>query len=167
MVKVLSCFGIEKGFMTTIHAYTADQNLIDGPHKDLRRARSAAVNIIPTSTGAAKAIGDVIPEMKGKLDGIAVRVPVANGSVTDLTATLKKEVSVDDVNNAFKKAAGDVIEYSEEDLVSSDIIGNPHPCIFDAQNTMVNGKMVKVLAFYDNEFGYSSQLVKLVQMLGG
>ncbi|MFH1697336.1 MAG: type I glyceraldehyde-3-phosphate dehydrogenase [Candidatus Diapherotrites archaeon] len=163
-------FGIEYGLMTTIHAYTADQNLIDGPHSDLRRARSAAINIVPTSTGAAAAIGNVYAPMKEKMDGIALRVPVADGSVTDLTVLLKKEVTVAQVNAAVKKyAEGElkgILQYSEEPLVSTDIVGNKHSAIFDAGMTRVTGgKLVKVLAWYDNEMGYSQRLVEMCGLM--
>ena len=162
-------FGIEKGFITTIHAYTGDQRLVDAPHKDLRRARAAAVNIIPTTTGAAKAVTRVIPELEGKLDGIAVRVPIPCGSVTDLVAWLGREVSVDEVNAKVKEYAEGrmkgILEYSEEELVSSDIVGNPHSSIFDSRKTMTSGNMVKVLSWYDNEFGYSLRLVDLMKFL--
>ena len=172
VVKVLEeNFGIEKGFMTTIHGYTSDQRLLDAPHKDLRRARSAAVNIIPTSTGAAKATGKVIPSALGKLDGVAVRVPVPDGSLTDLVAVLKKNVTVEEVNAAMKKAAEGplkgILEYSEEPLVSQDIIGNPASSIFDAKSTKVIGwNLVKVFAWYDNETGYSNRLVELIEKVG-
>ncbi len=167
MVKVLDDnFGIEKGFMTTIHAYTGDQTTVDSPHKDLRRARAAAINIIPTTTGAAKAVGLVLPHLDGKLDGGAVRVPVADGSLTDFTATLKKEVSADDVNKAMSQAANSnmkgILEYSEDPLVSQDIVGNPHSCIFDGLSTKASGKMVKVVGWYDNEAGYSARTVDLI-----
>ncbi|MEM0359880.1 MAG: type I glyceraldehyde-3-phosphate dehydrogenase [Candidatus Diapherotrites archaeon] len=162
-------FGIEKGFMTTIHAYTGDQVLVDGPHKDLRRARAAATNIVPTTTGAAKAISRVIPELAGKLDGIAVRVPVPCGSVTDFVAWLEREVTVEQVNAAVKKAAEGsmkgILEFSTEELVSSDIVANPHSSIFDSKCTMASGKMVKVLCWYDNEFGYSKRLVDLMKFM--
>ena len=168
MVKVLNdSFGIEKGFMTTVHSYTNDQRLLDLPHKDLRRARSAALSIIPTTTGAAKAVGKVIPELEGKLDGMAMRVPTPDGSITDLVAVLKKEVTAEEINTAFKAAAGGamkgILEYSEEPLVSSDIIGNPHSNIFDAQSTMANGNLVKVVGWYDNEYGYSCRVVDVVK----
>lgn len=172
VVKVLEeSFGIEKGFMTTIHGYTSDQRLLDAPHKDLRRARSAAMNIIPTSTGAAKATGKVIPATLGKLDGVAVRVPVPDGSLTDLVVVLKKNVTVEEVNAAMKKAAEGplkgVLEYSEDPLVSSDIIGNPASSIFDAQSTkVIGGNLVKVFAWYDNEWGYSCRLVELMEKVG-
>ncbi len=170
MVKVLDdAFGVEQGFMNTVHAYTADQRLQDAPHKDLRRARAAAVNIVPTTTGAAKAVGLVLPHLKGKLDGIALRVPVQDGSVTDFVAILKKAPSKEEVNAAFKAAAQGplkgILEYSEEPLVSTDIIGNPHSCIFDAQSTMVIGSMVRVLGWYDNEYGYSCRTADLVERL--
>ncbi len=173
IVKVLNDnFGIEQGFMTTIHAYTNDQRLLDLPHKDLRRARAAALSIIPTTTGASRAIGDVIPELRGKLDGLAFRVPVADGSIVDFVAELKEEVDKDQINNSFKSAAMEmsgILEYSEEPLVSADIIGNPNSCIFDSLSTMVlgdeKGKFVKVLGWYDNEWGYSSRLVDLVKLI--
>lgn len=170
LVKVLDdAFGVEQGYITTIHAFTADQNLVDGPHTDLRRARSASVNIIPTSTGAAKAIGLVIPNLSGKLDGIAMRVPVIDGSVTDLVCTLKKEVSIEDVNVVIKHAAENqmqgILQYSDEDLVSSDIIGNSYSSIFDSKLTKVSGKLIKVIAWYDNEWGYSNRVVELIGKL--
>ena len=170
MVKVLhDTFGIEKGFMTTVHSYTNDQRLLDLPHKDLRRARSAAVSIIPTTTGAAKAIGKIIPELKGNLDGISLRVPTPDGSITDFVATLKKEVTVEQVNSAFKKAAEGsmkgILEYTEEPLVSADIIGTHHSVIYDAQLTMANGKLVKVVGWYDNEYGYSCRVVDLIKKI--
>ncbi len=168
MVKVLNdTFGVEKGFMTTVHSYTNDQRLLDLPHSDLRRSRAAAVSIIPTTTGAAKAVGKVIPELSGKLDGFALRVPTPNGSITDLVAILKKRVTVEEVNEAFKKAANgsmkDIIEYTEDPIVSVDIIGNPHSNIFDALSTMANGNLVKVVGWYDNEYGYSSRVVDLIK----
>ncbi|MBM3309094.1 MAG: type I glyceraldehyde-3-phosphate dehydrogenase [Candidatus Altiarchaeales archaeon] len=172
VVKVLEeNFGVEKGFMTTIHGYTSDQRLLDAPHKDLRRARAAATNIIPTSTGAAKATGKVIPSALGKLDGVAVRVPVPDGSLTDLVAVLKKNVTVEEVNAAMKKAAEGplkgILEYSEEPLVSSDIIGNPASSIFDAKSTkVIGGNLVKVFAWYDNEWGYSCRLAELLEKIG-
>jgi glyceraldehyde 3-phosphate dehydrogenase len=167
MVKVLDdAFGVKQGFMTTIHAYTGDQALVDGPHKDLRRARAAAVNIVPTTTGAAAAVGLVLPHLDGKLDGGAVRVPVPNGSLTDFTAVLDKDVSEQDVLDAFKKAAGGnlegILEYSDEELVSTDIIGNPHSCIFDSKMTKVDGNLVKVIGWYDNEAGYSARTAELI-----
>ncbi len=159
-------FGIIEGIMTTIHSYTNDQRILDLPHSDLRRARAAALNMIPTTTGAAKAIGLVIPELDGKLDGVAVRVPTPNGSLVDLTLTLKEVVSVDEINEAIKVAAeGDmkgILEYSEEPLVSTDIIGNPHSSIFDSGMTSVKGKLIKIFSWYDNEFGYSNRLVDLL-----
>ncbi|MEL6135656.1 MAG: type I glyceraldehyde-3-phosphate dehydrogenase, partial [Bacteroidota bacterium] len=159
MAKVLNDkFGIESGFMTTIHAYTSDQRIQDAPHRDLRRARAAAVNIVPTTTGAAVAVGLVLPELKGKLDGMAARVPVPDGSLTDLTVTLSKEVTAEDVNAAMKEAAEGslkgILEYSEDPLVSSDIVGNPHSCIFDSQLTATMGKQVKVVGWYYNEWGF-------------
>lgn len=167
MVKVLQdAFGIERGFMTTVHAYTNDQNILDLPHKDLRRARSAAINIIPTTTGAAKAVAEVMPETKGKLDGFAFRVPVPDGSVTDFTAMLSKDVSRNEINDAFLAASNGamkgILEYSTDPLVSSDIVGNPHSCIFDSLSTMVMGNMVKVVGWYDNEWGYSNRIADLV-----
>ena len=170
MAKVLDdLFGIEKGYMTTIHAYTADQNLQDAPHSDLRRARAAALSIVPTSTGAAKAVGLVLPQLKGKLDGNAMRVPTPDGSLTDLTVVLKKEASVDEINNAMKQASEGkmkgILEYSVDPLVSIDIIGNPHSCIFDSQLTSVNGTLAKVVGWYDNEYGYSSRVADLISVL--
>ncbi len=171
MAKVLhEKFTIQKGFITTIHAYTADQNLQDGPHKDLRRARAAAINIVPTTTGAAKAVGLVLPDLKGKLDGNAIRVPVITGSATDLTCLVSRDVTVEEVNAAMKEAAQGpmkgILEYSEDMLVSSDIIGNPHSSIFDAQSTSVNGNMIKVLSWYDNEAGYSARTADLMAKIG-
>lgn len=168
MAKVLNdAFGMEKGFMTTVHSYTNDQALLDLPHKDLRRARSAAVSIIPTTTGAAKAVGKIIPELDGKLDGFALRVPTPDGSITDLVATLKKEVTVEEVNKAFKTAAGSnlkgILEYTEDPIVSADIIGSTYSNVFDALSTMVNGKLVKVVGWYDNEYGYSCRVVDLLE----
>jgi glyceraldehyde 3-phosphate dehydrogenase len=167
MVKVLDeAFGVEQGFMTTIHAYTGDQQLVDGPHKDLRRARAAATNIVPTTTGAAAAVGLVLPHLDGKLDGGAVRVPVVNGSLTDFTAVVSKNVTGNEVLDAFKKAANGtlkgILEYSGEELVSTDIIGNPHSCIFDSGMTKVDGKLVKVIGWYDNEAGYSARTAELI-----
>lgn len=161
-------FGIKRGFMNTIHAYTADQNLVDGPHKDLRRARHAAYNIVPTSTGAAKAIGEVIPELKGKMDGIAIRVPVPDGSCTDLTLELEKNVTKDDINKAMKEAASKelkgILEYTEDPIVSQDIVGNSHSSIFDASLTNVlNGNLVKVISWYDNEWGYSMRMIDMIK----
>lgn len=168
MVKVLEDnFGIEKGFMTTVHAYTNDQVMLDQPHKDLRRARAGAVSIIPTTTGAAKAVGKVLPSLKGKLDGFSLRVPTPDGSITDFVAILKKEVTKEEINMAIKKAAeGSLkgyLEYTEDPLVSSDIIGNPHSCIFDSLSTMANGSHVKVIGWYDNEWGYSCRIVDLIK----
>jgi glyceraldehyde 3-phosphate dehydrogenase (phosphorylating) len=171
MVKVLNdTFGIEQGLMTTVHAYTADQNLQDGPHKDLRRARAAGVNVVPTSTGAAKAIGLVLPELNGKLDGYAMRVPVPTGSVTDLTATVQKATSADEVNEAFKTAAAGgrlkgILKYNEDPIVSSDIVTDPHSTIFDAPLTKVIGNQVKIVGWYDNEWGYSNRLADLVDLV--
>ncbi|WP_129663078.1 type I glyceraldehyde-3-phosphate dehydrogenase [Phytoactinopolyspora endophytica] len=171
LAKVLNdSFGLERGLMTTIHAYTADQNLQDGPHKDLRRARAAALSAVPTSTGAAKAIGLVLPELKGKLDGFAVRIPTPTGSATDLTATLGREVSVDEVKAAFKEAADGPLKgylrYTEEPLVSADIVTDPASCIFDADLTRVIGNQVKVVGWYDNEWGYSNRLVDFARFVG-
>ncbi|NJO01525.1 MAG: type I glyceraldehyde-3-phosphate dehydrogenase [Bacteroidia bacterium] len=170
MAKVLDeHFGIETGYITTVHAYTADQNLQDAPHRDLRRARAAALSIVPTSTGAAKAVGLVLPHLKGKLDGIAMRVPTPDGSITDLTAVVSKEVSAEAINAAMKEAAAGamkgILEYTEDELVSSDIIGNPYSCVFDAKLTAVNGKMVKIVGWYDNEYGYSSRTADLIARL--
>ncbi len=162
--------GIVKGLMTTIHAYTQDQNLQDGPHKDLRRARAAALNIVPTSTGAAKAIGLVLPELKGKLDGFALRVPIPTGSATDLTVNVSKETSVDEVNAAVRAAAEGpmkgFLRYTEDEIVSSDIVTDPASCIFDAKLTKVIGDQVKVVGWYDNEWGYSNRLVDLITHVG-
>jgi glyceraldehyde 3-phosphate dehydrogenase (phosphorylating) len=171
LAKVLhDAFGIEKGLMTTIHAYTQDQNLQDGPHKDLRRARAAALNVVPTSTGAAKAIGLVLPELKGKLDGYALRVPVPTGSATDLTVSLAREVTVDEVKAAYKAAADGPLKgylvYTEDPIVSTDIVTDPASCIFDAGLTKVIGNQVKVVGWYDNEWGYSNRLVDLVGLVG-
>ena len=168
LAKVLmDNFGIERGLMTTVHAYTADQNLQDGPHSDLRRARAAAANIIPTSTGAAKALGLVIPELVGKLDGYALRVPVPTGSITDLTVTTSRAVTVEEVNAAYKAAASGplkgILSYTEDEIVSSDIVGDAHSCIFDAGLTKVIGDQVKVAGWYDNEWGYSNRLVDLTE----
>ena len=168
MAKVLNdAFGMDKGFMTTVHSYTNDQVLLDLPHKDLRRARGAALSIIPTTTGAAKAVGKVIPELSGKLDGFALRVPTPDGSITDLVATLKKDVTVDEVNAAFKTAADSdlkgILEYTEDPLVSADIIGSTYSNVFDAQSTMANGNLVKVVGWYDNEYGYSCRVVDLLE----
>ncbi len=168
VVKVLNDkFGLEKGFMTTVHSYTNDQRVLDLPHSDLRRARAAATNIIPTTTGAAKTVGKVIPELKGKLDGFSLRVPTPDGSITDFVAILKKEVTIEEVNAAMKEAAETtmkgILEYTEDPIVSSDIVGNPASSIFDAQSTMVNGNLVKVVAWYDNEWGYSCRVVDLIE----
>ena len=170
MIKVLhENIGIERGFMTTIHAYTADQNIVDGPNKDPRRARAAAINIVPTSTGAAKAITEIFTDLQGNLDGIAMRVPVPSGSVTDLTCVMKKETTVEEVNRLFQKAASGKLkrnlEYSEDEIVSTDILGNEHGCIFDSKLTKVNGNLVKVAGWYDNEWGYSSLLAELMLFL--
>ena len=171
LAKVLNDeFGIERGLMTTIHAYTQDQNLQDGPHKDLRRARAAALNIVPTSTGAAKAIGLVLPELKGKLDGYALRVPVPTGSATDLTVTLTREASVEEIKAAYKAAAEGPLKgyltYTEDEIVSSDIVTDPSSCIFDAGLTKVTGNQAKVVGWYDNEWGYSNRLVDLTLLVG-
>jgi glyceraldehyde 3-phosphate dehydrogenase len=167
MAKVLNdTFGIEKGYITTVHAYTADQRLQDAPHKDLRRARAAALSMVPTSTGAAKAVGEVLPQLKGLLDGVAVRVPTPDGSLTDLVVILKRSVTKDEVNAAIKKAAENemkgIIEYCTDPIVSIDIVGNKHSCIFDADLTSANGNLVKVMGWYDNEAGYSERVVELV-----
>lgn len=171
MAKVLDDnFGIEKGYITTVHAYTADQNLQDAPHKDLRRARAAALSIVPTSTGAAKAVGLVLPHLKGKLDGIAMRVPIPTGSLTDLTVVLKKEVTTEEVNAAMKKAAEGpmkgILEYLTEPLVSIDLVGNTHSCILDSELTSANGTLVKVVGWYDNEAGYSNRTADLISKIG-
>jgi glyceraldehyde 3-phosphate dehydrogenase len=177
MAKLLmDNFGIETGFMTTIHAYTTEQQLQDQVSltrkgkPDLRRMRSAALNIVPASTGAARAIGEVIPELKGKLDGMSMRVPVPDGSVTDLVCILEKTATVDDVNAMFKDAAASkhwqgLLQYTEDPIVSSDIVGNPYSCIIDGLSTMANGRQVKVIGWYDNEWGYSSRLVDLIPAL--
>jgi glyceraldehyde 3-phosphate dehydrogenase len=167
MAKVLhDAFGIEKGYITTVHSYTADQRLQDAPHKDLRRARAAALNMVPTSTGAAKAVGLVLPDLKGKLDGVAVRVPTPDGSITDLVAIVKRDVTVEEVNKVMKEASETymkgIIEYCTDLIVSSDIVGNLHSCIFDAALTSVNGNMVKIMGWYDNEAGYSERVCDLV-----
>ena len=166
VAKVLvDSFGIEQGFMTTVHAYTNDQRILDLPHKDLRRARAAALSVIPTSTGAARAIGLVIPELKGKLDGYALRVPVPDGSVVDLSVTLAREATVDEINTAMKEAAqgslAGVLEYTEEPIVGCDIIGNPHSAVFDSGLTIVMGRQAKVVVWYDNEWGFSNRMVDL------
>jgi glyceraldehyde 3-phosphate dehydrogenase len=172
LAKVLhDLAGIASGFMTTIHAYTNDQVILDFPHKDLRRARAAAINLIPTSTGAAKAIGLVMPELQGKVDGISVRAPVATGSLTDLVVTLGRETSKDEVNDAFRAAASGplegILQYCEDPIVSTDINGNAYSCIFDSELTMVHGSSVKVFGWYDNEWGYSCRLVDLIDKLLG
>jgi glyceraldehyde 3-phosphate dehydrogenase len=172
MVKVLDdAFGVESGLMTTIHAYTGDQMLVDGPHSDLRRARAAGINLIPTSTGAARATGLVLEAMQGKLDGQSIRVPLPVGSLTDFTGVLSREASVDEVNEAFAAAAesgalADVLDFSTAPLVSADIVGSPASCTFDAQLTQVIGTLVKVFGWYDNEWGYSNRLVDIVQIVG-
>jgi len=171
MAKVLmDNFGIVKGFMTTIHSYTADQRLLDAPHGDLRRARAAAVSMVPTTTGAAKAIAEVIPELSGKMDGVAIRVPTPNGSIVDLTVILEKEATVEQINAAFKAAASGgplskALEYCEDPIVSCDIIGNPHGSIFDSRMTAVQGTMAKVFSWYDNEWGFSCRMVDMLQMM--
>jgi len=172
VVKVLlENFGIVKGLMSTTHSYTNDQRLLDMPHSDLRRARSAAINIVPTTTGAAKAVGKVIPQMKGKLDGMAFRVPVNDGSVVDFTCILEKEATAEQINAAMKKAAETklkgILQYSEDPLVSTDIIGNTHSSVFDAPLTMTMGNFVKVVSWYDNEFGYSNRVVDLIELIAG
>ena len=171
LAKVLQDnWGIEKGFMTTCHAYTNDQNTLDLARDDLRRSRAAAINIIPTTTGAAKAAALAMPELKGRLDGLALRVPVPDGSITDIVAVVGSEVSKEDVNNAYREAAQSsgmkgILEYTEDPIVSSDIVGNPHSCIIDGLSTMANGNMVKVLGWYDNEWGYSNRLVDLTELV--
>ncbi len=170
VVKVLNDkFGVEDGLMTTIHSYTNDQVILDAPHSDLRRARSAAMSQIPTTTGAAKAVGKVIPELTGKLNGLAIRVPTPTGSLVDFVANLKKEATIEEINAAMKQAAEGpmkgILEYTEDPIVSADVIHNPHSAIFDAQSTMVVGKKVKVLAWYDNEWGYSYRVVDLIEKL--
>ncbi|MDG5767915.1 type I glyceraldehyde-3-phosphate dehydrogenase [Balneolales bacterium ANBcel1] len=171
MVKVLDdAFGVEKGFMTTVHAYTGDQGTVDSPHSDLRRARAAAINIVPTSTGAAKAVGLVLPHLNGKLDGGALRVPVPTGSLTDFTCTVKKDTTLEEVTAEFKKAAEGplkgILEFTDEPIVSTDIIGNPHSTIYDSDITKVDGKLVKVVGWYDNEAGYSARTAELVVRIG-
>jgi glyceraldehyde 3-phosphate dehydrogenase len=172
MIKVLDdAFGVEKGLMTTVHAFTGDQNLVDGPHSDPRRARSAAINIVPASTGAARATGLVLEAMKGKLDGTALRVPVPDGSITDFVGVLKTDVTVDQVNEAYRAAAtngplANVLVFSADPLVSTDIVGSPASCTFDSGLTMAMGNLVKVLGWYDNEWGYSNRLVDLVRIVG-
>lgn len=171
MVKVLDeAFGVESGFMTTIHAYTSDQNLQDSPHKDLRRARAAAYSIVPTSTGAAKAVGLVLPHLKGKLNGNAMRVPIPDGSVTDFTVILKKAATVEEINAAMKAASETslkgILEYNTDPIVSIDIVGNRHSCIFDSELTQVIGNTAKVVGWYDNETGYSSRVADLIERIG-
>jgi glyceraldehyde 3-phosphate dehydrogenase len=172
MVKVLDdAFGVERGLMTTVHAYTGDQMLVDGPHRDLRRARAAAINIVPTSTGAARATGLVLEAMQGRLDGQSLRVPVPDGSLTDFTGVLTREASVDEVNEAFRAAStagrlAAVLDYSDAPLVSTDIVGSPASCTFDSQLTQVIGNLVKVFGWYDNEWGYSHRLVDLALIVG-
>lgn len=163
-------YGIKRGFMTTIHAYTADQRLQDAPHSDLRRARAAALSMIPTTTGAAKAIAEVIPELTGKMDGVAIRVPVPNASLVDLAVELEKEASADEINAAMKKAADSgplskTLEYCDEPIVSSDIIGNPHGCVFDSGLTATNGNMAKLFSWYDNEWAFSCRMIDMMQMM--
>jgi glyceraldehyde 3-phosphate dehydrogenase len=170
MVKVLhQTFGVDHGFMTTIHSYTNDQRLLDLPHKDLRRARAAALSIIPTTTGAARTVGKVIPELKGKLDGFSLRVPTPDASITDFVAVLKKPATKEEVNAAMKQAGATamkgILEYSEEELVSADIIGNPHSCIFDSKLTMAMGNTVKVFGWYDNEWGFSCRVIDLLKKI--
>jgi glyceraldehyde 3-phosphate dehydrogenase len=171
LVKVLDdAFGVENGLMTTVHAYTSSQNIVDGPHGDLRRARTAAESIIPTTTGAAQAVGDVLPHLDGKLDGMAMRVPTPDGSITDLTATVEQQVSTEEVDQAFREAASDgplsgVLQYSDEPIVSRDIIHNPHSCIYDAPWSMTSGSMVKVVGWYDNEWGYANRTVELAEKI--
>jgi glyceraldehyde 3-phosphate dehydrogenase len=173
MVKVLhDAFGIERGFMTTVHAYTNDQNVLDAPHKDPRRARSAAVNIIPTTTGAARAVGEVLPDLKGRLDGVALRVPVVDGSLVDLAVLLDVEVTVEDVNTAFQAAAqagplAGLLRYTTEPVVSTDVIGDAASCVFDAPLTQASGRFVKVFGWYDNEWGYTCRLADLTRLLAG
>jgi glyceraldehyde 3-phosphate dehydrogenase len=170
MAKVLNdAFGIQRGFMTTVHAYTNDQQILDLPHKDLRRARAAAINIIPTTTGAAKATSLTIPELKGKLDGMALRVPVPDGSICDLVCVLEREVTEDEVNDAFRTVAGNdlrgIVRYTEDPIVSSDIVGDTHSCIFDSLSTMAIGSLAKAVGWYDNEWGYSNRLVDLTELV--
>jgi len=172
LAKVLEdTFGIEDGFITTVHAYTDDQRLVDALHTDPRRSRGAAINIVPTTTGAARATGLVLPHLLGRLDGLSLRVPVPDGSVTDLVAQLRAEPSVEEVNEAYRTAAGTsglkgILEYSDEPLVSSDVVGSPFSCVFDSELTMAHGRLVKVLGWYDNETGYSSRLADLAEMVG-
>jgi len=170
LVKVLDdAFGVESGLMTTVHAYTASQNIVDGPHSDLRRARAAAESIIPTTTGGAKAVGTVLPHLDGQLDGMAMRVPTPDGSITDLTATVEQDVTLEDVNEAFREAANGALDgilaYSEEPIVSRDIVHDPHSCIYDAPWANVIGSQVKVVGWYDNEWGYANRTVELVEVL--
>jgi len=170
IVKVLNDnFGVKRGYMTTIHSYTGDQRLLDAPHKDLRRARAAAVNIVPTTTGAAKAVTKVIPELAGKLDGMAIRVPTPDGSITDFVCELGKETSKEDLNSLFWNVANEhlkgILEFTAEPLVSSDIVGNPASSIFDSRSTMVNGNFVKVVSWYDNEWGYSNRMIDVIKLL--
>jgi glyceraldehyde 3-phosphate dehydrogenase len=172
MIKVLDdAFGVERGLMTTTHAYTGDQMLVDGPHNDLRRARAAAINIVPTSTGAARATGLVLESMKGKLDGTSLRVPIPTGSITDFVGIVGREVTVDEINDAFRSAASEgrlkgILQFSDEPLVSSDIVGSPYSSIFDSGMTMAMGNLVKVFSWYDNETGYSNRLVDLTTIVG-
>jgi len=172
MIKVLDdAFGVEKGFITTVHAYTGDQSIVDSPHRDLRRARAAAANVVPTSTGAARAIGLVMPHLSGKLDGMAMRVPIPNGSITDLVATVNADVTAEQVNGAFRTAAASgslarVLDYSDAPLVSSDIVGTSASCTFDSGLTMAMGNTVKIAGWYDNEWGYSNRLVDLAELVG-
>lgn len=170
MVKVLDdAFGVRKGFMTTIHAYTGNQRILDGPHKKFRRGRAAAMSVIPTTTGAAKSVIEVLPEMKGKLDAMAIRVPVSDGSLVDFTAELNKSVTKERVNKAFLKASKgrmkSVLDYTEDEIVSSDVIGNPHSCIIDGLSTRANGNMTKVLGWYDNEYGYSCRMIDVIKLM--
>ncbi len=171
MIKIIEAnWGIESAYITTIHAYTGDQNLHDSPHKDLRRARAAACSIIPTTTGAAKAVTEVFPHLKGKIGGAGIRVPVPDGSVTDITCVVKKAPTIEEINAAFKKSSlsdlKGILQYTEDPIVSIDIVGNPYSCIFDAQLTSVIGNMVKVVGWYDNEMGYSTRLVDLIEKVG-
>lgn len=170
MVKVLNDnFGVEKGYMTTIHSYTADQNIVDAPHKDYRRGRTAGENIVPTTTGAAKAVGKVIPELQGKLDGIAIRVPTPDGSVTDFVATLNNEATKEQINELFKNVSEHnlkgIMEYTEDEIVSKDIVTNPHSVIFDSKLTHVSGNLVKIIGWYDNEWGYSCRMIDLLKIM--
>jgi glyceraldehyde 3-phosphate dehydrogenase len=171
MAKILDdAFTIERGFMTTVHAYTASQPLLDAPHKDLRRARAAAINLIPTSTGATRALGTVLPELEGKIEALAIRAPIPVGSIVDLVVELSRPVERDEVNEAFRLAAEEgslsrVLDYADEPLVSSDIVGSPYSCVFDSQLTMSEGTLVKVFGWYDNEWGYSCRLVDIVARL--